>query len=119
MLQVVPGQDREWTLCVKTAVQQSLTKTTHQSERLRVGERTPFPERIALGKEYLSGCFARPVHEALAELGRMRAERMRRTHQDRAVVASIEDRIRRTQRDFADREVLRGHCRDSAVPDRV
>ena len=57
--------------------------------------------------------------DAFAELRRMRAERMRRTHQDRAVVASIEDRIRRTQRDFADREVLRGHCRDSAVPDRV
>ena len=119
VFQVVPGQDRKGTLRAEATIEQGPAEGAHQGEGLSVGERAPYSYRIALGQERLSGGFARPVQQALVELGRIGAERMRRTDQDRAVAPAIEDRIRRTQGDLADRDVLRRHCQAGAVPDRV
>ena len=72
MLEIVAGKDRKRSCCAQAAIEQALAESANQRERLDIGERAPGSACVALGKENLLGRRARPMHQPLPKLCRIR-----------------------------------------------
>ena len=97
MLDVVAGQDRNRPLGRQVALQQRRGDGANGRECLRIAQRAPRAGRVALRKEDTIGRGLGPMHQPLREIFGIRRQRMRRAHQDGAVLAPFDQHIGRPE----------------------
>jgi hypothetical protein len=99
VLDVVTGQDRDRPLGRQIALKQRRRDRAHCGECRRIAQGPPAARGVALRQENPLGRGLRPMAETLGERFRVRRQRLRRAHQDRAVALPLDGYAGRAEPD--------------------